>query len=304
MTTLRHPGRGVVHTTTTARSRSRATVFTNDNGAGNGSVDLQQALTVSSDVYFYTAGQRLLGQLEGRRPATRPRHPDGRGRARLRQEDRHRARRGGGPHPRPRVEDRVRGRELQEGSAGAAATNSIWYPGDNIHAAVGQGDDLVTPLQLANAYATLRERRHAVDAARRRIGDRPDDEEDVSTVRAEGARHRRDRPVHARADGGGLHRRGRRPDGHRVRRRSRDRRSRWCRRQDRHRRCARARASTSLFAAFTPIADPAVRGRRGRRGRRARRADRGADRPPGDRGDQQPTRSRRSRPATGTTAKD
>jgi penicillin-binding protein 2 len=31
--------------------------------------------------------------------------------------------------------------------------NAIWYPADNIFAAVGQGDDFVTPLQLANAYA-------------------------------------------------------------------------------------------------------------------------------------------------------
>ena len=33
--------------------------------------------------------------------------------------------------------------------------NSRWYPADNIFAAVGQGDDFVTPLQLANAYAAF-----------------------------------------------------------------------------------------------------------------------------------------------------
>jgi penicillin-binding protein 2 len=36
-----------------------------------------------------------------------------------------------------------------------AFPNGNWYAGDNINMSIGQGDDLVTPLQLANAYATF-----------------------------------------------------------------------------------------------------------------------------------------------------
>jgi penicillin-binding protein 2 len=39
--------------------------------------------------------------------------------------------------------------------ADAVRQNAIWYPGDNIGLAVGQGDLTVTPLQLANAYAAF-----------------------------------------------------------------------------------------------------------------------------------------------------
>ena len=36
-----------------------------------------------------------------------------------------------------------------------AFPNGEWYPGDNVNTSIGQGDVLVTPLQLANAYATF-----------------------------------------------------------------------------------------------------------------------------------------------------
>ncbi|HET7522776.1 MAG TPA: penicillin-binding transpeptidase domain-containing protein, partial [Acidimicrobiales bacterium] len=37
----------------------------------------------------------------------------------------------------------------------AAFPNGTWFPGDSQNTAIGQGEDTVTPLQLANAYATF-----------------------------------------------------------------------------------------------------------------------------------------------------
>jgi penicillin-binding protein 2 len=36
-----------------------------------------------------------------------------------------------------------------------AKTGEAWYPGDEVNLGIGQGDLLITPLQLANAYSTL-----------------------------------------------------------------------------------------------------------------------------------------------------
>ncbi len=89
------------------------TVFHNDNGTSNGPVDLQKALTVSSDVYFYNAGNEFwkIWQLD---PTARARHPERCESVRIRALHRDRARRRGRAHPGPRVARRVREGELQD----------------------------------------------------------------------------------------------------------------------------------------------------------------------------------------------
>lgn len=125
------------------------TFFTNDNGAVYGTVDLTHALTVSSDVYFYTIGGDLY---------YRQRHGQPGGDA-IQQTARSL---GIGkplgialPDEAPgRVPDAAWKKRMHDARP-QAFPFADWLPGDNIHTAVGQGDVLVTPLQLANAYATF-----------------------------------------------------------------------------------------------------------------------------------------------------
>lgn len=130
------------------------TPFFNDNHTVNGDVDLRKALTVSSDVYFYQAGdalwqrwnlnqepqglglQAVAGQL-GFGRTTGIEIDDAAGRV-----------------PSPEWNLAFANANYKKGSQ-AWKDSSAWRPGNNILAAVGQGDDFVTPLQLANAYATF-----------------------------------------------------------------------------------------------------------------------------------------------------
>ncbi|HKA85473.1 MAG TPA: penicillin-binding protein 2 [Acidimicrobiales bacterium] len=118
---------------------------TNAGGAAYGSVTISDALTVSSDAFFYNVGaqfwlqrqrfgdeglQGLLAQwgigsetgvgLTGERPGRIP-----------------------GPKWR---------REFCEATN---CNDPVWRTGDSVNVGVGQGDVLVTPLQLANGYATF-----------------------------------------------------------------------------------------------------------------------------------------------------
>jgi penicillin-binding protein 2 len=117
-------------------------VFKNAGGAAHGALALRQALTVSSDVFFYQLGQRMN---EGRGvggPIQTWARRLGIG---------HRtgidlAEEGAGLVPTPRWRDRLYDKKL---------TDRPWSVGDNINLSVGQGDLKTNPLQLAVAYATV-----------------------------------------------------------------------------------------------------------------------------------------------------
>jgi penicillin-binding protein 2 len=121
--------------------------FDNANRAPYGNVDLRRALSVSSDAYFYRLGELFWnnqtafgptpiqdsGKLFGLGAATGVQLPsEGIGTV---------------PDPASRL---ARSQENPE-----AFPNKDWFTGDNVNLAIGQGELLVTPLQLTNAYATL-----------------------------------------------------------------------------------------------------------------------------------------------------
>ena len=112
--------------------------FKNAGGGGHGALALRQALTVSSDVFFYQLGRDMNGSLKlqhwakllglGRRtgvdlPGELP-----------------------GLIPTPRWRNRLFKKHQ---------TDRPWSVGDNINLSVGQGDLQANPLQLAVAYATV-----------------------------------------------------------------------------------------------------------------------------------------------------
>ncbi|MBJ7347383.1 MAG: penicillin-binding protein 2, partial [Thermoleophilaceae bacterium] len=117
--------------------------FKNAGGAANGSVDMRSALKVSSDVYFYLLGLQQyrkkseLIQTQARRLGLDrttgidlPGEADG------------------------RMPDRKWCATVKKETNGAICRYG-WLPGYDIQLAVGQGDVLVTPLQMALAYATV-----------------------------------------------------------------------------------------------------------------------------------------------------
>ena len=113
--------------------------FENAGGAVHGALALRQALTVSSDVFFYQLGQYMD---EKGMPLQKWGHRLGIGRRTgidLPAEE-------PGRLPTPQWRDRWYKQGL---------TDRPWSVGDNINLSVGQGDLLANPLQMAVAYAAI-----------------------------------------------------------------------------------------------------------------------------------------------------
>jgi penicillin-binding protein 2 len=118
--------------------------YTNAFREAFGPVNLTRALTVSSDVYFYELANRFCP-----------------GRCRTAIQDTARDL-GLGAYTdfelpfeaNGRIPDEASKRRLHDSNP-KAFPEPQWYTGDNLNLAIGQGDTVVTPLQLVNAYATF-----------------------------------------------------------------------------------------------------------------------------------------------------
>jgi len=120
--------------------------------AGHGTVDLQRALTVSSDVYFYQLGDDMwrYRQYVGEDALAKTYAKWGFGSATgvgLPGEQ-------SGTIPSPAWLKDFSAR-VNKGDPEAILANGRWNSGQNMNTAIGQGYTLVTPLQLANGYATF-----------------------------------------------------------------------------------------------------------------------------------------------------
>ena len=139
-------------------------IFKNAGGIRHGGVALQTAIAVSSDVYFYIQGLRLWEIYAGEDGNTKD---EKRGSAIQTV-----ARRFGFSRPTGvglgseltgRIPDEKFKQQVQPGQS--RPVHPRLAPGDSINLAVGQGDLLVTPMQLGGRVRGVRERRDALRAA-------------------------------------------------------------------------------------------------------------------------------------------
>jgi penicillin-binding protein 2 len=114
----------------------------NAGGAAYGNVTIQRAITISSDAYFYNVGAQFWLQREGLG-----------GEAVL--QDHLRTWGLGEPTGIALTSEKVGRVPTPEWKREFYTSDPVWRTGDNVNMAIGQGDVLVTPLQLANGYATF-----------------------------------------------------------------------------------------------------------------------------------------------------
>jgi penicillin-binding protein 2 len=115
--------------------------FQNAGGARYGSVNMPRALTVSVDTYFYNLGARMDGTNDLQDAAVRFGFDSATGVDLLGESTGY-------------VLDRDDKAALHDKYPEAYPYRE-WFTGDNVQGAIGQNIIAVTPLQLANAYATL-----------------------------------------------------------------------------------------------------------------------------------------------------
>jgi hypothetical protein len=190
--------------------------FRNANGESHGSVDLRKALTVSSDVYFYTFGNEMwdawksgdvnrgyaiqqvarqfgFGQTTGiaLTESQQSRVPDATWKAKF-------------------------AKTLYPKGSQALAENSAWNPGDDIELAVGQGDrDAVTACRCLRG---VRQRRHPLPTAGRFAHHRRGHAQDPEDRPAEAPEPYRHRSAAAQRAAGWIQRRRERPEGYGLQR--------------------------------------------------------------------------------------
>jgi penicillin-binding protein 2 len=127
--------------------------FKNAGGERLGEVQLQSAITRSSDTYFYTVGNDFWQRWNGGDKQ------GGLGLQQVAQQFGFGAKTGieldesSGTVPNPMWKQSLANKIWP--TAEQKRENGAWYPADEIYTAVGQGGVAVTPLQLADAYATF-----------------------------------------------------------------------------------------------------------------------------------------------------
>jgi penicillin-binding protein 2 len=122
-------------------------IFHDDQYSGAGLITLPTAITVSSDYYFYNLGYLFWSQQQryGETPIQNVA-----------------AKYGLGQYTNIDLPDEVQGRvdsplvrQQLHAAAPQAFPHVTWYTGDNIEMAFGQGTTAVTPIEMAQAYATF-----------------------------------------------------------------------------------------------------------------------------------------------------